>query len=490
MFLRSIRYKIILLYTLILAVVLSLFSVMVYANLRKTLYNDFNNLLRVKAEGVEDSIETYWEIEKQEGLRQGASSAVFSKVNNLNFVKIAQRWVKEELDDPELLGIVVNIFNSGGEKIASSRGNPGITSMSRDNFDAALKGRSRFDNALFWETPSGKPVLMRQFTVPVIENKKLAYVVQVASPETSFRNALNKLRFVFFLLLPLAVLFSSIAGFFLADLIIKPINRIVSTMRRITAQNLRLRIDIPDTEDEIGRLADTFNAMLAKLDASFTSQKQLVQDISHELRTPLTIMRGEMEVALKKSRSREEYTAVLESSLEEIAHLSVIVEDLLVLSRFDNQDAGLEIEPVPLSGFLADIVSDMRIISGAKKISITFRSAAEPVVRADKYQLRRAFLNVIGNAVKYTPEGGEIVVELQKSPAGAVVKVVDNGIGIAGDNLPFVFDRFFRVDKSRSSEGFGLGLSITKSIIEAHKGSVAIDSLPGKGTAVTVELPY
>ncbi len=489
MFLKSIRSKIVFWYMVILALVLLLFSALVYLNLRKTLYADFNNLLQLKAEGVVNSIETYWGLEKQEGLRQGATAAVFTKINNLNFVKIAERWVKEESTDPELLGIVVNILGPDGGNIASSRGGFGVTYTFADNLGAFSQGHSRFDNFIFKEKPAGKTALMRLFSIPVIENNRLAYIVQVASPLTTFQSALNKLRFILFLLFPLGVVMSGIAGLFLANLIIKPLQNIIGTVRRITAENLKLRIDIPDTRDEIRKLADTFNAMLEKLDASFTSQKQLIQDISHELRTPLTIIRGEMEVALKKARSSQEYRAVLESGLEEIGRLSLIVDNLLVLSRFDSREVTLDIKPIQLSRFLNDIVSDAQILARGKGIVIACSGEDSFSVSADAFQLRRVFLNIIDNAIKYTLPGGIISVCVEKIDKAVQVVISDNGIGISRENLPFIFDRFFRGDKSRSSEGFGLGLSITKAIIEAHRGNVVIESEPGKGTKVIVTLP-
>jgi len=489
MFSKSIRSKIVFWYMVILAIVLLLFSALVYLNLRKTLYDDFNNLLKLKAEGVVNSIETYWGLEKQEGLRHGASAAVFTKINNLNFVKIVKRWVKEESADPELLGIVVNIFGPDGGNIASSRGGSGATYTFIENPDVFSQGHSRFDNFLFKENLSGKTVLMRFFSIPVIENNRLAYIVQAASPFTPFQSALNKLRFILFLLFPLGVVLSGISGLFLANLIIMPLKNIIGTVRRITAENLKLRIDIPDTKDEISKLVDTFNAMLEKLDVSFTSQKQLIQDISHELRTPLTIIRGEMEVALKKTRSAQEYKDVLESGLEEIGRLSLIVENLLVLSRFDSQEIVLDIKPIQLSRFLNDIVSDARILAQGKRIAISCNGEDSVSVSADAFQLRRVFLNIIDNAIKYTQPGGKISVNVKKIDNAAQVKISDNGIGISRKNLPFIFDRFFRGDKSRSSEGFGLGLSITKAIIDAHRSSMVIESEPGKGTEVIVTLP-
>jgi two-component system, OmpR family, sensor kinase len=489
MFLKSIRFKIVIWYTIILALVLSLFSVLVYINLRKTINDDLNNMLQLKAEGVADSIETYWEVEKEAGMANGATKEVFSKVNNINFIKIAQRWVNEQSTDPELLGIIVNIFDPQGKRIASSENASGMTFMYQEKIIEVMQGRNRFENRRFQRTPSGNTEMMRVFSMPIIENKKLAYILQVARPMTTLQNTLSQLRFNFLLMLPLVVLLSSVAGFFLAALIIRPLRNIIGSVRRITAENLKLRIETPETKDEIKELVDTFNAMLEKLDESFSSQKQLIQDISHELRTPLTIMRGEMEVALKKARSPEEYIAVLESGLEEINRLSMMVENMLILSRYDSHEVSMDIRHVDISGLLDDIVSDVQILAKRKGIIIARQGSDELLVNGDEDQVRRAFLNVIDNAIKYTPEGGNIRISLEKADGYTRVKVADNGIGISPENLPLLFNRFFRADESRSSEGYGLGLSICKSIIEAHKGRLSIKSDLGHGTTLIIELP-
>jgi heavy metal sensor kinase len=489
MFFKSIRFKIVIWYTVILVLILSLFSMLVYLNLRKSLNTDLDDMLQLKAEGVADSIETYWEIEKEEGMVSGAAKEVFSKVNNLNFIKIAQRWVNEQSTDPGLLGIIVNIYGPQGELISSSENASGIIYMQAENIKDLLLWSNHFENRIFKRIPSGNSEMMRIFTMPVSEDKALVYIVQVASPMTTLQNALNKLRLTFFILLPLVVLLSSIAGFFLSALIIRPLRKIIGSVRRITAENLKLRIKIPETKDEIQELIVTFNSMLEKLDESFSSQKQLIQDISHELRTPLTIMRGEMEVALKKARSTEEYIGVLQSSLEEISRLSLMIENLLTLSRFDSHEVSMDIKHVSISGLLNDILADAKILAKRKGINIACNESEKGLINGDEHELRRAFLNIIDNAIKYTPEGGKILINIEDINKRTRVKVSDNGIGISPENLPFIFDRFFRADKSRSGEGYGLGLSISKSIIHAHKGSLSIESQPGRGTSVIIDLP-
>jgi heavy metal sensor kinase len=489
MFLNSIRFKIVIWYTIILVLVLSLFSTLVYLNLHKTLDDDLNAVLQLKAEGVADSIETYWEIEKENVIAKGVDKEVFSKINNLNFIKIAQRWVNEQSTDPELLGIIVHIYDAKGELISSSENASGIIYIQEQNIKDLLLRRNHYENRLFKRIPSGNSEMMRVFTIPIIENKELVYIIQVASPMTTLQDMLRKLRLNFIVLFPLVALLSIIVGFLLANLIIHPLSKIISAVHRITAEKLKVHIDIPKANDEIRELVVTFNSMLEKLDGSFSSQKRLIQDISHELRTPLTIMRGEMEVALKKARSPEEYITVLKSGLEEIRHVSLMIENMLILSRFDSREISMDIKSFPIDRLLNDIVNDLYILAERKGITIRINSSHDNFINGDEQQLRRAFLNVIDNAIKYTPEGGNILIGLEKIDGFTRIKVMDNGIGISPENLPFIFDRFFRVDKSRSSEGFGLGLSITKSIIEAHKGILSIESNPVQGTTLIIDIP-
>jgi heavy metal sensor kinase len=291
------------------------------------------------------------------------------------------------------------------------------------------------------------------------------------------------------LLLPVAIFLTSIVGLFLAEFTLKPLKKIIKTVRQITAENLKLRIDLPDTKDEIKRLADTFNEMLAKLDQSFSSQQQFIHDISHELRTPLTILKGELEVTLKKVRPQKEYESILHSSLEEMNKISRIIENLLMLARFDNKDVSFEIKPLDLNQLMQNILDDITILSDQKDIQINFSPEESIILEADEGQLRRAILNVLDNAIKYTTANGKVFVNLKKENNTAEIKISDTGIGMAKEHLPFIFDRFYRVDNSRNTNGFGLGLSIAKSIIKVHRGRIEVESQPNQGTTFIISLP-
>jgi two-component system, OmpR family, sensor kinase len=489
MFIKSIRFKIVAWYSLILVLALIIFTILSYMSLSKTLIADLDDMLQLKAEGVSESIETYWEIEKNEGIAAGAPREVFSKINNINFNKIAQRWVKEQSDDPALLGIVVTIFEPDGKVIATSDKISGSKNLNKMIIKEILSGRSHFENRDLKGNVSGIIETMRVFLMPVVEDKELVYIVEVASPITMFQSGLKKVRINFYILLPLMIFFSAIAGLFLSTLIIEPLRHIVENMRKITAENLKLRIKKPDTKDEIRELIETFNTMLEKLDKSFSSQAQLIQDISHEFRTPLTIMRGEIEVVLKKSRTPEEYISVLKSSIEEIIRLSLLVEQLLILSRFENREVTMKIMSYSLMDIIKDIIAGLRIPLENKRITITVNVPKNILINGDEPQMRRALLNIIENAVKYTDEGGSITIDAVLSDGSVRITIKDNGIGISQDNIPLIFNRFFRADKSRSGDGYGLGLSISKSIIEAHKGRISIESEAEKGTTVYIDLP-
>ncbi len=291
------------------------------------------------------------------------------------------------------------------------------------------------------------------------------------------------------MLLPAAVILAGILGTFLAKVTLRSFNKMIGTIHQIEAKNLKLRINAPDTGDEIKKIADTFDNMLERLDKAFSSQKQFAQDISHELKTPLTVLKGELEVALKKSRSPKEYESILSSSLEEIDKIAKIVESLLTLAKFDSKEEPLNIGRMDLNLLIQEIVSDMKILAEQKNVEIKFLQRKEMILNGDRDQLKRLFVNLLDNAIKYTPQGGKIILESKKEGKIINIEISDTGIGISQDELPRIFDRFYTVDKSRSGVGFGLGLSIVKSIVEAHKGNIEVKSVLNKGTTFTVHLP-
>jgi heavy metal sensor kinase len=330
----------------------------------------------------------------------------------------------------------------------------------------------------------------------------------VASSLEDVEDALNTLFIILIIAVPLVLLIASLGGQFLANKALKPVDQITQTARMITSQNLNQRIKPLKVKDEISRLIETFNEMISRLDRSFRQVKQFSTDASHELKTPLTILKGEVEVALRKKRESQEYEQILKSNLEEINRMSQIVEDLLLLSKGDSGEIRLNKEDMNLTEILNEVVAQVNILAQSKNLHIETSNHHEEIhIFGDPLRIRELFLNLIENGIKYTEERGSIHIHLTKddflqdgTPAGgpkagqaefARIIVSDTGIGIAKEDQERIFDRFFRVDKARSREqgGSGLGLSICKWIVEAHRGEIKVESELGKGSSFIVKLP-
>jgi heavy metal sensor kinase len=485
MLLQSIRFKIVLWHMLILSLALFIFGMVLYQNLRQKISQDTDDILRSRAKGIEESIDTYWEAEQMD-IAEGNSKVHFTKEDNINFIRIARRWVGEKISDPNLISIIVRIFDAHGNPIASSRNIPTEHLNSRIYYDVK-KGADHFENTYL--DVNDRPSSFRIFTTPVMENKRLSYVVQVASPLSQLHEVLRNLGFSLLFLLPLTVILTGLSGVFLVQLTLRPVDQMIETIHQITAENLKLRLKIPGTKDEIDSLAQTFNQMISRLDEAFTTQRQFMEDISHELKTPLSVLKGELEVTLKRIRSAQEYETTLHSSLEEVDHLVGIVENLLTLARFDAKTTTLQKVSLDLNGLLKDAVEAIQVLAIQKNVTLQLNSAHTVEILADKNQIKRLILNILDNAIKYTPSGGKISIDLRQQKDAADIDITDNGIGIPESELPHIFDRFYRVDKSRSSVGFGLGLSIAQSIAMAHGGKIYARANIPQGTIFTISLP-
>jgi len=471
----------------ILAITLTSFSAILYHNVSSGLYRGMDTLLTSRAGGISRAIDTYWEASSIEALEKGEKPEALRKRRNINFARIAQKWVKEESSDPALLDIVVHLFDTDGAIIASSKNTQNLNEISQNNLIPVLQGKSRFDTVSLGNQAGA--MMFRVYTTPVFENEKVAYIVQVASPLSSIQVAINRLKIALFILFPVTVLFTGIMGAFLAKVTLSPVNNMINTIHQITAENMKLKLKIPETKDEIQKLAETFNDMLKRLDKAFTSQKKLFENLSHELKTPLTILKGEFEVILKKVRSKEEYESVIKSALEEVNRITKLAENLLILARFDSKEAFPEKKKLELASLIQGIVNNTKGISELKNIKVSFDHAKDTFIDGDESQLKVLFFNILDNAVKYTPSGGSVNIFIEKAGHLANIKIEDTGIGIPKEDRPHIFDRFYRVYGSREHAGFGLGLSIAKAVVAIHNGTVKVDSSPSGGSVFTISLP-
>jgi heavy metal sensor kinase len=342
---------------------------------------------------------------------------------------------------------------------------------------------------IVYETVENLSSRTRMVTIPFIENKQVSFV-QVGASLADFDETMRKLLIIMIIGIPTSLSVTVIVGYFMAKKSLKPVDQIRKAAVKISSSNLDERIDIKGRRDELSRLAETFNAMISRLKDSFQRINQFSIDVSHELKTPLTILKGETEVALRKERSNEEYRHLLQSNLEEIDRMAQIIDDLLLLSKADRKDVKLNIENISLRDLIADVCMKMKIFADKKKISLVVDELADVRLSGDELKLRRMLWNIIENGIKYTPKDGTVTVSSYTNNGCVCIDVRDNGIGISADDIEYIFDRFYRADRSRKREsGSGLGLSISKWIAEAHKGVIEVTSQPAQGSLFLIKLP-
>jgi heavy metal sensor kinase len=292
-------------------------------------------------------------------------------------------------------------------------------------------------------------------------------------------------------LLPLVLVIALGGGYVLVKRALSPVDRIAGSAEHISSHNLSERLPIPQTGDELERLSVALNHMIERLDAAFQHSRQFVADASHELRTPLTALRGELESLTKEPQLNAAWRERLGSALEELERLTRIVEGLFAISRLDAGEATSEWLPLDLTHLATTTAEQMSLLAEDKDIHVTCEGAMGVWVAGDRARLKQVVVNLLDNAIKYTPEGGSVSMTVGAQDSRAVLEVTDTGLGIPADALPRVFERFFRVDKARARAqgGAGLGLAIVKSICTAHQGRVNVSSSPGRGSRFRVELP-
>lgn len=324
-----------------------------------------------------------------------------------------------------------------------------------------------------------------------VDGPEAELVVQVARSLDTYDHETGELLAILLITAPVCLGAALGGGYFLARHALAPVDRMTEAAKQITAERLDQRLAVTNSGDELGRLAETLNGMIERLERSFREMQRFTADASHELRTPISIVRAEAEVALGKPLDETEKQNLLGSILEECERLSRITDQLLTLSR---EEAGIGQAPrdaVDLAELIADVAEVMRPLSAVKEQQLQVESGGAAIVSGDPARLRQVFYNLLDNAIKYTPKGGRIVVATETADASIRVTVRDSGVGIPAEHLPHVFERFYRVDKARSRAegGSGLGLSIVESIVTAHGGRVEMTSKLELGTTCTVVLP-
>lgn len=318
--------------------------------------------------------------------------------------------------------------------------------------------------------------------------------IQVAAPLNDLQQGLRDAAWLLLPMFPVMLALAAAGGYWLARRALAPVDEITRTARSLSADNLSARLNVPRTGDELARLSGTLNEMLERLEAAFRRVSRFTADASHELRTPLAVMRTTAEVALRAQEDRSESRAALEQILAEVERTSHLTENLLLLAKADSGAGALQRRKVDLAAAVGEACIQAQTLARVKGLTLGAKvpDEAHLWVAGDPHALRRVFLILLDNAVKYTPAGGHIDVVLCQGDDGAAVGAVeDNGIGIAADDVPHVFDRFYRADRARSRElgGAGLGLAIARWIVEAHGGTIAVASEVERGSRFEVRLP-
>ena len=394
----------------------------------------------------------------------------------------AEWWLRDLLDPEHQLFQLTG--PDGRLRMRSWRLRDDVLPLSAEGRRVVAEGRAAF------ETVSMHGQRVRTVALPVRRNDRLVEVVQVGVPLAPTERTLQRWIEALLVLVPLGVGLAAAGGRLMARAALRPVDEMALAARRIDAEALARRITVRGTGDELDRLAETLNGMLARLENTFGNMRRFSADAAHELRTPLTALKGTLEVALRAERSGAEYRAALASALEEVERLVRLAEDLLLLSR---SSAGPESPRarVELEGLVLDVADVGARLAKDHGVSVRVGAVAPVAVLGDAGALRRALLNLVENGVKYTPAGGRVEISVAEVGGDVVMAVEDTGPGIDPRDNARIFEPFVRLDAARDREsgGSGLGLAIARSIIVAHRGSLAVERRDPTGSRFTIHLP-
>ncbi|MBN1559685.1 HAMP domain-containing histidine kinase [candidate division KSB1 bacterium] len=412
-----------------------------------------------------------------------------------NFAKMIKVEIEEQVIDEEeldiaeirampregLLDVNIRLVQSDGQEFYADRPFDHWPSI-RKNADASKQQH-------FYDVHIGREHF-RCVAGPVEAKKDTFYTLQVLASLRDVNADLNRLFTLFIVIVPLAFVVTGFSAYVISGAAFRPIAKMTVGANAISLQNLETRLDLPKVKDEVYELGQTLNNMIARIESAYKSQKQFVASASHELRTPLTIIQTELELALKKLNDPTANDNI-KTALAEIEGLTQLTTSLLLLSKVDAVQLSLQKELLRLDELLIDCVHAMQPSAAKKGIRLDLQIEEAVEMMADKEKLKRVCLNLLDNAVKYTPLSGTVSVILEAGNNSRVgFHIKDSGVGIAVKDLPHIFKRFYRSDETRAkAPGSGLGLAIVQELVALHKGSVIVDSASGRGSTFSVELP-
>ncbi|KHE91217.1 MAG: heavy metal sensor histidine kinase [Candidatus Scalindua rubra] len=464
-FLKTIGFKITLWYTLSVLLMLIVLGPFLYFRLRHTLNKETDHILFDECEEI------------------------LQRIQDNNYTKDdLLRLIKRETAAMKYLRKSVRLYDTEQRSfIGSENFIAPYLKLSDDDIAKTVKGEYTLKK--IWVKGSSSPY--RLITRSVNIDNSCKYILQVAIYMKLTYKTVENMEENFLMLTPFLVILSIAGGWFLSRKSLTPIARMTETARQITGSDLKRRILYSHTGDELDELANTINMMLDRIETSFSRIIQFTSDVSHELRTPVAALKTGTEVMLSRQRTAGEYRDLLEHNLITLERMVKIISDLLELSRSDSGQNILHLKPFKLGNMLNELRKTFRPVSDSKNILSPINEIPNVQICGDEIMLRRVFSNLLDNAIKYTPPGGRVYISLEDRNDDVVVSITDTGVGIAEENLGKIFDRCFRVDTSRSREagGSGLGLNISKAIVELHKGRIEVKSDLGVGSTFDVILP-
>ena len=458
---RSIGFRLAAWYSLVLVAGFALFSIAAWFGMRASLFHAFDDELRDRVQGVHNFMDR--------------------QISALSVPEIRDEFREHSVLGPG--GDLFQVCNQAGEwlyrSVALENANVGIEKPSQ-------LASPRFDTL----TVAGRP--LRFYSQRIVVNGE-PYTVQVASPLHEAFEAMNAFALMLVFAVPILLALATAGGYWLSKRALNPVDQIASAAQRISIENLAERLPVTNTGDQLERLSGTLNQMISRLESSVRSIKQFTADASHELRAPIALIRTTAEVAVQnRSRSPEEYLDALDEVLVESERTSQLVETLMLLARTDANKEPIERASVDLRSVIQVVAEQGEKLAGSRNVQLSLNVSNSPIpVLADAECIRRVALILIDNAIKYSNPGGRVTLSVGEEGTDGVVSVADTGIGIFNEDLPHVFDRFWRADKARSraQRGAGLGLAIAKWIAEAHNGSIQVQSTIGEGSTFRLRIP-
>lgn len=407
-------------------------------------------------------------------------------ISGLNIENGRLDWSSSENENSDLeaqraRGYLVQILDRTGGLRASNAASAALPS-SADALNSVRSGTAT------WQTLTLNGESYRLYTAPIQDNEQLLGALQIAQSLVTVDTTLQALLFVLALIVPLTPGFASVGGMWFARRALAPIDQITRTAQQISANALSQRLNLSLPDDEVGRLARTFDAMLMRLDDAFRREREFTANASHELRTPLTVMRSEIDVALQRPRNPSEYQRVLSELGTDVEQLTEVAEDLLLLARADAQQLALRRESLNAAELLHAVCDQFEPLAASKHITLAVEADPALVCCGDEQKLLRVLSNLVDNALKFSSNGTRVTLSAERVDERVHLRVNDQGLGIAPDALLHIFDRFYRGSAGRTS-GTGLGLAIVRALVAVQGGSITVDSVVGQGTTFTIRLP-